>query len=38
MSSETTTGNGAYHLYLVDANQRKIAALWGREDLGAAFS
>lgn len=24
------SGNGAYHIYLVDATGRKIAAIWGK--------
>ena len=30
--SGTFTGNGSYHIYLVDANGRKIAAIWGKQD------
>ena len=31
MSSSAPTANGAFHLYLVDRSERKIAALWGSE-------
>lgn len=29
IESATESGNGSFHLYVVDANGRKIAALWG---------
>ena len=29
LESATATNNGAFHLYVVDAKGRKIAALWG---------
>jgi hypothetical protein len=29
-TSERPAHNGAFHLYLVDANGRKIAAIWGQ--------
>lgn len=29
VTSDSPSGNGAFHIYLVDANGRKIAALWG---------
>jgi hypothetical protein len=29
--SSTPSNNGHYHLYLIDANGRRIAAIWGRE-------
>ncbi len=32
LSSSAPSGNGSFHLYVVDASQRKIAALWGSED------
>jgi len=28
--SSTSSNNDSFHLYLVDANGRKIAAIWGR--------
>lgn len=31
LESATASANGAFHLYLVDAKGRKIAALWGTE-------
>ena len=30
--SETFSNNGSYHLYLIDATGRKIAAIWGKPD------
>lgn len=32
IESATASGNGAFHLYVVDARGRKIAALWGNAD------
>jgi hypothetical protein len=30
IAAETPTSNGKFHLYLVDANGRKIAVIWGK--------
>lgn len=30
VSSDSPSGNGAFHIYLVDATGRKIAAIWGK--------
>lgn len=30
--SKSPSNNGAQHLYLVDANGRKIAAIWGKTE------
>jgi hypothetical protein len=30
IASGTPTANGQFHAYLVDANGRKIAAIWGK--------
>jgi hypothetical protein len=30
--SQSTSANGRFHLYVTDANCRKIAALWGNHD------
>lgn len=32
VASATPTSNGMFHIYLIDANGRKIAALWGKAD------
>jgi len=32
LESAMASANGAFHLYVVDANGRKIAALWGKEE------
>lgn len=32
VTSDTGSGNGMAHVYLVDANGRKIAAVWGQWD------
>lgn len=32
VTSDSPSANGAFHIYLVDANGRKIAALWGKGD------
>lgn len=29
--SSTTSANGSFHLYLVDAEGKKIAAIWGND-------
>lgn len=31
-TSGSVSNNGSYHLYLIDATGRKIAAIWGRND------
>lgn len=31
-SSAAQSNNGSFHLYLVDADGRKIAAIWGKGD------
>lgn len=30
--SQTTSANGGFHLYVVDRDVRKIAALWGKHE------
>lgn len=30
IASSAPSANGAFHIYLVDANGRKIAAIWGK--------
>lgn len=32
VTADSPSGNGAFHIYLTDANGRKIAALWGKGD------
>lgn len=32
VTSDSPSGNGAFHAYLVDATGRKIAAIWGKGD------
>ena len=32
LSTQAASNNGACHLYIVDANGRKIAAIWGKGD------
>jgi hypothetical protein len=32
VTSDSPSANGLFHIYLVDATGRKIAALWGKGD------
>jgi hypothetical protein len=35
-ASATFSNNGSFHAYVVDANRRKIAAIWGKQQEKAA--
>ena len=37
LETVTAPASGGFHLYVVDANGRKIAALWGKEEEKMAF-
>jgi len=32
ISAKSSTHPGAGHVYILDANERKIASIWGRQD------
>lgn len=32
VASDSPSANGGFHVYVVDANGRKIAAVWGKTD------
>lgn len=36
VGSAVTSANGMFHAYIIDANGRKIAAVWGKGDEKAA--
>lgn len=36
VASDAPSANGGFHCYVVDANGRKIAAVWGKTDEKAA--